>query len=223
MINDLEFLKIDNNAKNAVCLLHGYGASMQDLYGLGEFYKTQHKFDYFFPNGPLEVPIGPMMSGRAWFPIDMDELNRALSSGTHRSFEEYKSVEFNQSMDMAQKFIEKLIGEYDNVIIGGFSQGAMISTHLSLKLSDKIKGLICYSGSLIDKSNLIEKLETSDKFPFLQSHGKSDQVLAYDAAKNLFELLKLGGHEGEFIPFDGGHEIPMNVLEKTQRFLDRII
>ena len=62
--------------------------------------------------------------------------------------------------------------------------------------------------------------EDSVKFPFFQSHGKNDPILSYQGAKSLFELLKLCGHEGEFVSFDGAHEIPEKVLMKSKDFIN---
>jgi phospholipase/carboxylesterase len=85
MIDGLEFIHVENDPKKpAVMLLHGYGASMDDLFPLFEYLAKD--WNWFFPNAPLEVPIGPMMSGRAWFPIDMEALNAAMMSGQHRDF-----------------------------------------------------------------------------------------------------------------------------------------
>lgn len=222
--SNLEYLQIENNAKSCICLFHGYGASMMDLYPLGEHIKTQKSYDWFFPNAHLDLPGGrhPMMMARAWFPIDMAALEQAMMRGTHRDFSDVYHENFIAALEKGQAFVESLFEQYDEVILGGFSQGSMITTHLALKNADKVKALLCYSGALIGRQQLIELLETSTKFPFLQSHGKRDPILSYSYAKDLFELLKLGGHHGEFISFDGEHGIPEVVLAKTQSFLDKL-
>jgi phospholipase/carboxylesterase len=220
--SELEYLKIDNQSKTAIILFHGYGASMNDLYGIGQYVKLETTADWFFPNGHLSLEMMGMMSARAWFPIDAKALEQAMMSGTFRDFQTLTSPEFEVAVEKCKSFIGSLAEKYDKVIVGGFSQGAMVSTHASLDISDKVDALLCLSGTLISKDKLISRLDSAKKFPFFQTHGKQDQVLSYDAGKNLFELLKLGGHQGEFVSFEGGHEIPADALSKMEHFINKI-
>ena len=70
------------------------------------------------------------MEGRAWFNIDMAELEQAMRTGSHRAFEDKNPEEFQKALPLVKTFINNLSKDYDEVIIGGFSQGAMISSHL---------------------------------------------------------------------------------------------
>jgi len=214
-----DYLKLDRGSKKLVCLFHGYGASMHDLFGLHDLLDPNELIDWIFPNGFLPIDMGFMVSSRAWFPIDMQALDEAMRKGTHRDFSNAYNKDFEHALNQCQIFFDHIIKGYDEVILGGFSQGAMITTHLSLRNSDKVSKLLCLSGTLIGQKELIPLLEKSAKFNFFQSHGKSDAVLGYDSAKMLFELLKLGSHQGEFVGFDGGHEIPNKVIEKLKKFI----
>lgn len=220
----LEYLVNAKGAKNAVILFHGYGASMQDLYGLSEVISTNEKLDWIFPDGPISVPLGMFMEGRAWFPIDMRELEQAMMKGEFRNFEDKCPPEFLKALELATVFINQISKKYDSIVIGGFSQGAMIATHLLTQniSMEKVKGSLFYSTTLLAKEKLMAGLEGKAPIPFLQSHGKSDQLLDYNVAMKLFELFKLYRYPGEFISFQGGHEIPMNVITKSSEFLNRI-
>ena len=66
----------------AVVMLHGYGASMNDLMPLWEMWH-QPNFNWYFPNGVLALPMG-YYEGRAWFPIDMAKLQEAINRGIPR-------------------------------------------------------------------------------------------------------------------------------------------
>jgi phospholipase/carboxylesterase len=220
--SELEYLKINKNSKTAIILFHGYGASMNDLYGIGEYIKLEDNADWFFPNGHLGLEMMGMMSARAWFPIDAAELEKAMMSGTFRDFESMATSEFEIAVEKCKSFITSISEGYDKVIVGGFSQGAMIATHAALDISERIDALLCLSGTLVSKEKLIDRLESVNKFPVFQTHGKQDQILAYAASKNLFELLKLGGHQGEFVSFEGGHEIPADALGKLEMFINKI-
>jgi phospholipase/carboxylesterase len=220
--SQLEFLKVDNQSQTVICLFHGYGASMQDLYGLAQAMPIIESVDWVFPNGPLELNMGMGMMSRAWFPIDMQALELAMQNGEHRDLSGLYPTEFEHALAMAKKFIEYLKQKYQNIIIGGFSQGAMLSTHLSLQNSEDVLALLCLSGNFIGKEQVLKLTERSYKFPFFQSHGKVDPVLGYANACELFEALKLGGHQGEFVGFQGAHEIPMQVITKATDFINKL-
>lgn len=219
---NIEYLKISKNSKRCIFMFHGYGASMNDLYPLESVMKTDKDYDWIFPNGVLSVPMGIGMEGRAWFPIDMAELEAAMRTGSFRSFEDKEPKEFLDVLPVVKTFIDNIAKEYDEIIIGGFSQGAMISAHLTGKNFSKQKGLILMSGTLIARDILIENLQSQNPVPFIQSHGKNDPVLNFDEAMKLFELFKLCRFQGEFIGFEGAHEIPFAVTSKVRSFLNSI-
>ena len=54
-----------------VVMFHGYGADAFDLASLADVIPAKKPLNYLFPQGPLEVPIGPGWTGRAWWPINM--------------------------------------------------------------------------------------------------------------------------------------------------------
>jgi phospholipase/carboxylesterase len=218
----LNYLKVaGENAKTAIIMIHGYGASMHDLYGLSEVIETPFACDWYFPDGHVAVPLGFMMEGRAWFPIDMAELEKHMMSGTFRSFADKCPQEFLDALAKMETFVLNVTKEYDHVILGGFSQGAMLATHVGSRLK-KVDALMLFSGTLIANEILDNALAKSKAKPFIQSHGKSDPLLNYADAKKLFELLKLHGFNGEFVPFQGAHEIPMPVIAKVNDFIKEL-
>lgn len=218
---NLKYLKINNQSKKLMILLHGYGASMNDLYPLGEYVQNAKSFDWIFPNAPIELQFMGMHSAHAWFPIDERALESAMMRGEHRKFHDLYPDEFDIALNLLEKFIEAQ--NYTEIHIGGFSQGAMLSSHLQSYRVKNLKSLSLLSANLIGQDQLERVLSQSHKVPFFQSHGKVDNVLSYEYAKDLFESLKLGGLQGEFVSFNGGHEIPMDVLSKWNEFLGRFI
>jgi phospholipase/carboxylesterase len=212
----LEYLKVENNSDTLIILLHGYGASQHDLFGLHEYLG---EFDFIFPNGPLEIPMG-WISGFAWFPIDMEELNRSMLTGEKRRFEDKNPEMLNSSIEKVLKLAEDLGAKYKNVFIGGFSQGSMITSHVVALRPDLFNGFILFSSALINKLQLENNLRNNQiKIPFIQSHGRGDGVLNYFDAKEMYEFMQKMGLQGEFVSFHGAHEIPMEVIQKTRQFL----
>ena len=215
---NIEYLFVDNNSDKSIIVFHGYGANMQDLYGLHGMLSKE--YNWYFPNGLHSLPYPGMQFARAWFSIDMQELEKAMSSGEYRKFADKESEEFNQTQVIVNDFCQHIKAKSKKLILGGFSQGAMLASHLAGNV--KPEALLLFSGTLIDKNALMQKLDGIKAIPFFQSHGKGDQVLEYSQAMDLFELLKLYKLSGEFVSFDGGHEIPMNVIEKAKEFIKNL-
>lgn len=220
-VEQIEYLQVDNQAQSACVFLHGYGASMSDLYDL---HQLSANCDWYFPNAPIAVPIGPMMEGRAWFPIDMQELQIAMQTGNFRDFGSRKSIEFDAAQDALLEFLLELKQKYANIIVGGFSQGAMMASHLFSRV--QAQGLVIMSGVGLDREALVAKLqaasETGYKISFIQGHGAQDPVLEYAQAKILYELLQSFGHQGEFVSFEGGHEIAYPFYQRIKLYLDSL-
>ena len=213
---EIDGLKLERGRSKAVIMLHGYGASMNDLAGLYSHLDTDALYDWYFPDGVLATPFG----GRAWFPIDMQKLDEAMRSGTHRTFEEECPIEFVHTLEVLKSTINKIEVNYDEIILGGFSQGAMCSTHLMNKCSDKLKSVMLLSGKLLAKGKW-EKEKRNVNLPVFCSHGASDPVLSFEGAKRLSSFLQENNHEVEFHEFDGAHEIPMDIINVGREFLLR--
>ena len=200
-----------------VVLLHGYGASWQDLLPLHRVIAAPPGTRWIFPNAPLEVPLGPWMTGRAWFPIDMDALNRAMMTGSHRDMSGITPSGLSDARDKVLQMLAALDAE--RVILGGFSQGAMVSTEVVSSGVFRPEGLVLMSGTLLHESVWRHALKQVAPLPFVQSHGRFDPLLGVEAAKRLHALLRETGHQGELHEFDGQHEIPQAVLDAVGAFI----
>jgi phospholipase/carboxylesterase len=212
----IEYLSAIKNKSKAIILFHGYGANMQDLFGLSQYMGSE--YDWYFPNGVQTLEHLGMYGGRAWFHIDMVELQKMMMSGQFRKFADKESAEFNQVQEEVIEYVANMANRYEEIIIGGFSQGAMLSSHIFTRCNPS--GLILFSATLIDKTSLMTKLDSLKRpIKFFQSHGKEDAVLEYSQAMDLFELFKLYKMSGEFVSFTGGHEIPMHVIKKADEYL----
>src|SRR6185436_178336 len=67
-----------------VVLLHGYGAPGTDLVGLWRELRVPREVRFAFPEAPLALDLGmPGFEGRAWWNLDLPELERAFATGRH--------------------------------------------------------------------------------------------------------------------------------------------
>lgn len=221
-INGLETAIVgDKNAKQAFIICHGYGANMHDLAPLAQFIKTSLPTCFFFPNAPIKLAMSPYFDSRAWFPIDMAALEKAMQSGGFRDFTGHASEEFYQALAVLGRYLEPFFESYESVIIGGFSQGAMLSSHLMMNYQNKLAAAVILSGVLIDEEKFSSYQATVSDFAVYQSHGTNDPVLEYNASLALRDKLLNFKCDHHFTSFNGAHEIPQQVLVELNQFLSK--
>ncbi len=203
--------------RKTVLVCHGYGASKEDLAGLVPYIKDKEKFNWVFPDAPMEIPIAPMMMGRAWFPITNEVLEQAMVQGKDSVYQNLVPEGMEEAIDKLVELINDLGVAPKDLILAGFSQGSMILTHLALrKLPESVAGLALLSSTLIAEQ-LLEKNDFT--LNILQTHGKQDQILPFNGSKMLEGKLASLGHQVDFLEFRGGHEIPMEALNSFNKYL----
>lgn len=214
-IAGIETLTVEGNDPSvAVIMLHGYGANMNDLFPLWELWH-EDKFNWYFPNGVLPLPMG-YYEGRSWFSIDMEKLEKAMREGTHRDMKGSVPPELDSTLAMLEHFVSEVSKKHKTVILGGFSQGAMCTSHLAMKESLKLDGIVLLSGGLLAEEKFPKAARA---LPFYQSHGTQDPILSIDGARDLEKKLHSMNFSGKLHEFRGGHEIPASVIHEVKSFL----
>jgi phospholipase/carboxylesterase len=163
--------------KNAVILCHGYGGNGKDISILANYWRA-HLPDTMFicPDAPEKCAASP--TGFQWFDL-MDQTTEQVLS---------KSL-------VAENKLNKLIDEVkkqnhldaNQIIIGGFSQGCMITIQTGIKRKDKINSIIGYSGRIIDIDHLSKNMNSRPNIILM--HGDIDQIVTIDSlleAKDFF-------------------------------------
>lgn len=217
----LEAATHESSKRRPLCgiLFHGYGADAFDLRSLSEVLDTGHPTNWIFPQGFLDVPIGPGWTGRAWWNLDIAAFERAALEGKPRDL----SVEIPQGLPLARQkalaMIEALNLSWDQIVIGGFSQGAMLATDVFLHAPQAPRALVCFSGALLAKEIWKPLVDHRKGSPFFLSHGDQDMVLGHRGSAQLETLFIQSGMKGSLLTFKGGHEIPPVVIQKANAFL----
>ncbi|XGC80270.1 alpha/beta hydrolase [Bdellovibrio bacteriovorus] len=211
----------DDNAP-WVIFFHGFGADANDLFSLAEMIPQKKTFNWLFPNGILEVPIGPAWMGRAWWTIDMMEIQRAAERGEHRDFSNDTPKGMSKAFDMASEMLKQMKIPWSKVVLGGFSQGAMLATELYLRAPENPAGLIIMSGTLVHQEEWKKLVPARAGQKFFQSHGEGDPILGFKQAQKLETLLTQNGMKGSLTGFRGGHEIPPGVITKIGEYLNSL-
>ncbi len=206
-----------------VILFHGYGADMHDLTSLAELIHPKKPLNWLFPNGLDQVPLGVGYSGRAWWPIDVAKLNEMMVRGDNFTFSGIIPEGLARARTEAFRLIEQMKIPWNNLILGGFSQGAMLSLDLAMRAPETPRGLILLSGTMHSEPELKDLIHKRAGLKYFQSHGKQDTVLGFKQAQQMETFLSQGGLKGRLMSFNGGHEIPQFVLAELERYLNEIL
>ena len=211
---------LNQNANKTIVLLHGYGANMEDLFGLTKVLSQAGDFNFIYPNGKVRIPFGDFWEGRAWFEIDQKALEDSMRTGIPRDFKNNKPEGFEKILAEQELLLRELQQRFGQLILGGFSQGAMCSGHLFFRNPELMDGLILLSGVLLYEDGLKEYLPKEKlAHKVFQSHGREDLVLGFSQAKQLRSLMEDNVLNYTFSEFSGGHEIPVSVINDLVSFL----
>ncbi len=195
-----------------VILFHGYGADANDLASLVDSFVFTKPCNWLFPNGPLSVPIGPGWTGQAWWTIQMNELPS--------DWARLRPDGMDQAVDKALKMISSMKIPWKDIIIGGFSQGAMLATELFLKVEENPAGLICLSGTLLSQDTWSALIKKRSGTKIFMSHGEMDTVLPHKGSAQLQSFFEQNEVKTQFVSFRGGHEIPIVVIQKLKNYIE---
>lgn len=206
----------------AMVMFHGYGANAHDLVPLSQTVSSPDNLSWYFPNGILDMSGVIGRGSRAWFPIDLSELERAFAKGEFRKHQIEAPSGLLEARQQAEEFLKTLPFKPAKTILGGFSQGAMLAIDVALHMSENPAGLIILSGNVINSAEWERRAPEHKGLRFFQSHGTSDPLLSFSMAQKLEQLLRSSGLVGSLQTFNGGHEIPLTILQKMNTFLKQL-
>jgi len=215
-----------------VVLNHGFGASGDDLAGLGvHLLQTVPELAaavrFVCPAAPEDLEEFGMPGGRAWWPINMARLLQMQQTRDYSQLTQLRPPGMTEATQQLSAAVHDMLQEWDlrndQLIIGGFSQGAMVSTSLVLEEHLHPALLVIFSGTLLDRERWEELASQHGGCPVLLSHGSEDEILPPDAAEELLQLLQKAGFEVQTYRFAGGHTIPMAVLTQLAESLKGLL
>ncbi len=207
-----------------VMLLHGFGAPGDDLVPLADVIDVPAKTRWLFPEAPLSLNMG-FGDSRAWWIIDFARIQEDRAAGRIRDL----SIEVPQGLVLARErmvtFLKELPRQlpidYKKTVIGGFSQGAMLTCDAVLQTDYPFAGLVQLSGNLLAQAVWGALMPRRKGLPVFQSHGTQDDVLPNIGAERLRDALTQAGLAVEWHSFRGGHAIPEAVLRRLGPFITK--
>lgn len=209
---ELEFLEIvPNKVNNMFILLHGYGSNNEDLLSLGLSFRSLLPNTAFISvNAPNVCELG---MGYQWFSLRNKNLFKTLK-------------EIKASHGLLNKFIDKQLKRFslsdENLLMAGFSQGAMMTMYTGLRRPEAPLGLMSFSGMMPDTVESLKR-ELKCKPECFLVHGTADSMVPYNSLEKAESMLR------EFdIPceahsiIDMGHEINNEAMMYAGEFIRKI-
>jgi phospholipase/carboxylesterase len=204
-------------------LLHGYGSSAEQWLPFTQTIHIPASRRFVFPEAPETSPDGPS-GGRVWWRLDLasyrapgnglPDLSHARPAGLGRSVE---------TMQRLLSDLQRRLGyRQDDLILGGFSQGAMIAADVGFRTQTPMKALVLLSGTVVDEPSWNASMRTRRGLPVFISHGRRDNILPFAISQRLQQTMRDAGLQVTWVPFEGGHEMPMEVVDALNAFLTRL-
>jgi len=174
----------------AIFLLHGMGSNEKNMMPLVS--GIEKDLFVFSIRGPLQQP-----PGYAFFTV-------------HGFGNPHRDV-FDGAVNQLENFIEYAAENYpidaSEIYFMGFSQGAILSMTLGLKLGKRIKGIIALSGYIPGFVKEEYEIQSLDGVSAFISHGEHDQVLPFEWGVDAEAFYSQNGADSSFSEYPEGHTV----------------
>ena len=201
----------DNEIKNIVVLLHGYGGDGNDIAQVSLNWKRFLPNTLFVcPNAPEICPINP--SGYQWFDLSRDEEGFILDQSKKNEI-------------VLKNFLKEIKKEFaisnSKICLSGFSQGCMMSINVGLSSDEKYSGILGFSGKIINKKDLSQRM--TFKSETLLIHGENDDIVPCVNSLEAKDFLERNKVPVKLeIVKNCGHHIPIEASSLGLKFIKKI-
>jgi phospholipase/carboxylesterase len=192
-------------------LMHGVGSNEHDLFGLAPHVPAN------FHVLSLRAPyvLGPQSF--AWFEFSVTAQGGRL---INEAQEQASRVVVAQTVDAAA---QQLGIPPQRVVVGGFSQGGIMSLSLLLTQPQLMQAAMVLHSRLLDQvlPQLVAPAQLEGKQLWL-SHGTRDQVIALANAHRVRDLVKTLPIVLRYTEFPNAHEITSPELSQAMAWLQQL-
>lgn len=197
----------DPSSPRAVVVLHGRNMQAADLAPFGASLGIDAHF--VFPDAPLAAE-----PGRTWWPVDAEARLRAQGA---RDLHAMDPVGRTEARALLDTLCNEIAGGKRLALVG-FSQGGMLAMDHVLH-GGRVDALALLSSTRIAFGEWQPLLPRLAGLPMLVAHGRADEELSFAAGEALRDAALAGGAHVRWLPFDGGHGMPLPVWRGLRKFL----
>ena len=190
--------------QGTLVLLHGRGADERDLYPLLDALDPERRLLGVTPRGPLSLPPG----GAHWYRLG--------------GIPTPEPATFWPSFELLAAWLD---GLQRPLVLGGFSQGAVMSWALGLGrgAAKRPAAIVALSGFMPEVEGLELDLSGLDDYPLAIGHGAYDDVIPVQFGRLARERVEDAGADVLFREYPLGHTIDPGVIPELQDFLRRAV
>ena len=196
--------------EGALVLLHGRGADERDLFPLLDRLDPGRRLLGVTARGPLSLPPG----GSHWYIVprvgypDPDT--------------------FRATMDVLAPWLDGLLAEHgidaSRTVLGGFSQGSVMSYALSLGAGRPRPGaIVTLSGFIPTVDGWRLDPENAAGLPVAIGHGSEDPVISVEFGRQARDVLASAGAEVTYRESPMGHTIDPAFLRELPDWIERAL
>ena len=198
--------------RSCMVMLHGVGANGDDLISLAPIFAEELPDTQFIaPNGPEKFHAGN--GGYQWFPY-WEHTHQQIIQGCEKAAD-------NVAEYLYQVADELRLNPADMILLG-FSQGAMVAIQTALTMQDNIGAVLAFSGGLLKVD--ITEFEVRSQPPVCLIHGSDDDVVPCQMSEVSSHILHGLHVPAEFHRINGlGHSIDMRGIDIAKTFLNKYI
>lgn len=185
-------------------LLHGRGADENDLFGMFDVLDPGGRLRGVTVGGPLEnVPPG----GRHWYVVPRVGFPEPAT--------------FAASYSALGSLLDDDLGlDWSRTVVGGFSQGTVMSYALGLGEGRPAPaGILAFSGFIPTVDGWAPDLGTRPGLPVFLAHGTNDPIIGPQFARDARALLTAGGADVDYHETAAAHRIDPRVIPEAQSWL----
>jgi phospholipase/carboxylesterase len=190
----------ESDGGGALVLIHGRGADENDLFPLFDMLDPERRLLGVCPRGPLSLPPG----GAHWYAV-----YRVGFPDPETFFPTYTRLAGWLDGFLAERGIT-----HDNTVIGGFSQGAVMSYALSLGPDrPRPAGTIALSGFVPTVEGFDLQLNDLGGYPVAIGHGTHDPIITVDFGRDAKARLEGAGADVTWRESPMPHTIDPNYID----------
>ena len=203
-------------------LIHGYGSSADEWLPFTHTIALPAGRRFVMPQGPEQTqpPDGPWR-GRAWWRLGLDE-HRRPGDGLPDL-----SRTAPAGLTASNRLVRTLMGELaaaggyprQRQMLAGYSQGGMVAADIAFTTDEPLEALVLLSTTIVNEPAWRAGMPRRRGLRVFISHGRRDTMLPFDQAERLQQAMRDAGAQVTWFPFDGGHEMPAEVVIALNRFL----